>query len=434
MRINSLLLVAVVGCHSSTSEQAPDAPAAGSDAAVDATVDAAPSAVPAVAICAPTSDPNTPALAFAPLPNPLPTDAAGFHYASYACAAPCSSTDPLQCTHPAAEAGAAWTYTRPDASTHTKLALELVVDGMGAMIVFTPDGDKTLVLHAGSGGTNTDATPIARYFEATTSAKTAFVIWMTGSSDVFPAGDGWWTRKDANAVDVPTQAKRPSAVIGWIAQHLAAGQPYGTVGCSLGTMATLSPVLWGTLQPSPIYQMSMGGSTFYDVNATCGRPYAPYPTGHCDVDGATCSSTIACAGPATNMCRYPTDTTTTNFAALINYVHGLGPDDSPCFSNNQTMSGPPSTVLAASSFDETVTSWALDHRVDFVTDEGGTPPGAVDEVVMEGSALIVHALVGAAGTPTSWTDYDGRYHCDSFTSVAAWNQPTLDAIQTGMGL
>jgi hypothetical protein len=317
-----------------------------------------------------------------------------------------------------------------------KKAIEIVTDGIGATLIFTPDGGDTIVFHSGSGGTNAGtAVNLSAYFDANTHAKTAHVVWQHGTDALFGnLGGGWWTRKDAAAVDAHVQSHRPGSVIAWIHDNLGGSNKFGTVGCSMGTMATLSPVLWGPLDAKLDYQMVMGGSAFWDVNATCGRTPA-YTIGHCDVSAARCGSDSDCSG-GTDHCRFPTDPVTGEFSVVINYLYQTAGDPTQACFPLPDPTAQPNPAFDRSSFNRVAHHFGLGHRVHFVTDEDGPlslPPGtkAADQHVMEGNTLYALEAITLATSSTLaplWTDFDQHYHCDSFgkdPSLTAWTVSTI---------
>ena len=403
--------------------------------------------LPAVTICAPSSTTGT--------------AGAGSSFA-YACT-PCAG-DFTTCSY--AAPGQYPTYTRPsDATTRTLKAVDYVVDSMAGTLVYSDDGTShTVLLHAGEGGVGfSKSAQISHYLLPTTQANVVHVVWMPGATNVFgSAPAGWWTRKSATPVDVPTQVARPAAVIRWAHDHLVfPGKSFGTVGCSLGTMATLGSVLWKNLDGLVSYQWVGGGSAFWDVNASCGRSAVPYPAGgHCDSDGRACTNHCDCSQgcPATgggydvsqagghewDWCRMPTDTTTTNFPALVNYLSGPAAGGGPtCLTTTEppTSLGSPLASLDVSSFrTNPPASWELGHVVDFAVEEDGDATSRpVDQGVLEGATGFVFEAIqkanAAAGKPApAWNDYQPNNHCDYFEGDPSFTDVTAKLVATRMGL
>jgi hypothetical protein len=337
------------------------------------------------------------------------------HYFVYSCTTPCNG-DWTTCM-----VDGVTSQGSPAMSLRGNLPIKLlafVVDDMAGHIEFTSDGDNVVITHAGVGGT-TLLNGFDTYLQQHSTLKTVTLGWEEGSHDAFGGGNGWFTRKSAQPSTVRDQAVRPAAVIQWVKDHFAAGKKLGTVGQSMGTVATLGAHVWYGLEPIIDYQMLLGGPGLWDINAGCGRVHTS--EGYCDVDVSPCTGNPLssygnddpyCGDPATfNSCRVPTimapQGTGSEFNNIINYV-GATTACAPSMTDNRDPS------LDVSSF-MTLTDWAFHGKIDLVADEGGSQPPNADQGMGEGHMMrLYRALTG----PKSWTDNQGHHHGDSFNNAS----------------
>jgi len=344
------------------------------------------------------------------------TRQAGADWVSYACVTPCN--DWTQCHVDAYTDSGMPAISQRDNSREQLLAF--VVDGMAGHFVYTTDGGDVVVTHAGVGGTTLLNGAFDHALQMHSTIKTVSLGWMPGTDQAFGgAAGGWFTRKDGNPSSVRAQAARPAAALQWVKDHFAQGKKLGTVGESMGTVATLGAHVWHGLEPILDYQMLIGGPGLWDINAGCGRIHIS--AGHCDADASPCTGNPnssygdddpACGSGGTNECRVPTIMAPlaggqSNFDLLINYV-GATTACAPTPTDDRD-----ATLDDSSLF--TLTDWSFHGRIDIVTDEGGTQPPNADQGMGEGHMLYLYnALTG----PKSWTDHDGYHHGDSWTKVA----------------
>ena len=295
------------------------------------------------------------------------------YWVRYECKETCSQWQ--QCQAPAYlnDNGELITHGRkPDIP---KKALAFVVGGMGGQLVFSEDGDKTVVIHAGSGGTRFYV-DVARVLEERSSARTAMVRWEKGviGSAVQPpfAGPvhwGWYSRTAAEGTTVRALNSRPASIIAWVHEHLAGDAEFGTWGCSMGTNATFGPVLWHGLDPIIDYQLFVGGPNMWDLNAQCGR--RRYTEGYCDLDGTTsCKNDGDCAllGAGAH-CRMPRPYREIDkvFDGFANHVHAT----TACqiAQADETTQPYPAFDQSSMAYIESA-DWEIDHRVDFLVNLG----------------------------------------------------------------
>jgi hypothetical protein len=311
--------------------------------------------------------------------------------------------------------------------------LAFVVDGMGGHLVFTPDGEDTVVTHAGDGGTSV-YNPFDIDLQTDSTIKTVSLGWEAGTPRIL-SGGGWFTRKDATPTTVRALAARPAAVIQWVHDNFAAGHKLGTVGSSMGTAATFGAHVWYGLDSILDYQQLIGGPGFWDVNAGCGRVHIT--AGHCDTDASACTGTDAsnfgnddptCGTDATNNCRVPTmmapkGTSGSAYNDAINYV-GVTTSCAPMTPDSRDPS------LDASSLAMTVADWSFHGMVDLVTNEGGTQPPNADQGMGEGHMLYIYTQIQSA---KGWTDNQGYHHGDSWDIVPALMLNGANLVKAGLG-
>jgi len=414
-RLIPILFVACGNDTAATPDSSnPDGPTA-SDAAPDA----------------PASD--LPRLAFCQVPDPKNL-AASFVAAtagdavSYTCATPCA--DWMQCVVGVQDAQGAPILSARGAMPMQALAF--IVDGMAGHFVFTPDGDDVVVTHAGSGGTST-FNPFDRNLQAGSTMKTVSLGWADGSSGGF-ARTGWFTRKDATGTTVRALTARPAAAIQWIKDNFAAGKKLGTVGSSMGTVATLGAHVWHGLEPILDYQLLIGGPGMWDVNAGCGRVHIS--AGFCDVDATPCAGNPfssygnndpTCGAVLTNNCRVPTIMAPLSgggsaYDNIINYV-GATTACAPTQADSRDPTLDDSSMM-------NVASWSFHGRIDFVAQEGGAQPPDADQGMGEGHMLYIYNAIQSS---KGWTDDEGAHHGDAWDKVPALMKAAAMLVIAGMG-
>jgi hypothetical protein len=356
---------------------------------------------------------------------------------TYQCKSSCTAATLAACSYTFLDAtGNPLTYTRPGPGqpSQSMLAVDFEVDSMAGSIVYSPDGDatKTVALHGGVGGTDFSGTLSNRLLNET-SAVVAWVSWLNGAPGVFYSGKaGWFTRKDANGVTIKTQSKRPATILRWLHDNLAAGNPIGTAGCSMGTVATLSPGVWWQSKTYFKYQQLVGGPANWNVNASCGKG-TPVAQGACDANPRTpCDDTHPCPG-TNNQCNRLGDPMAHEFYDLMNYLAAFAGGTSPACQGTGTAIVP---AFNGSSFDPTlnVGDFALGHPVDFLTDEQTNQPcgPALDDHCMGlGSEEYVFNAIynGISPLPLQWSDDQGGDHCQSWADGRG-----LSWLKAAMGL
>ena len=237
-------------------------------------------------------------------------DANGDHWVRYRCKEACSDWTRCQ--------AAAYTGGGSALTGAPKQALAFVVDGMAGHLAYTTQrgGDQTVLLHTGTGGTNY-MQRLAGQIEGASNAKVVMVRWESGY-----AGWGWFTRTSAPAARVPNLTRRVASAIAWIHENLAGPAGFGTVGCSMGTQATLGAVYWHGVDEVVDYQLMVGGPGLWDINAGCGR--RTYATGFCDLDATrACTSHADCGSLSPrSRCKVPgTIPLTWLYEQVVNHVH-----------------------------------------------------------------------------------------------------------------
>lgn len=333
------------------------------------------------------------------------------------------------------------TYKRPNSNqVRAMQSVEFVVDQMAGSIVYSPDGDpaKTVVFHGGVGGTAYTGTPLSTYLLNNTNAKVVWISWLEGADGVFGTGHaGWFSRKNTAGVTIKTQSRRPATVIRWLHDNVAGGNPIGTAGCSMGTVATLSPDVWWQSDSYFRYQQFIGGPANWDVNASCGKS-GPIANGRCDTAPLhTCNSSSPCSG-SDDTCNRPSDLMADEFYKLMDYLANIPVTDQfACHGGDPT----PYTLYNDSSFNPLLNpgAFALTHPVDFLTDEMTTSETGLscpanfheDHCMGLGSEEnIFHEIfAGSPGITMHWNDNPTGEHCQSWVDGTG-----LSGLLAGMGL
>ena len=319
-------------------------------------------------------------------------DANGDYWVRYRCKEACSDWTRCQ--------AAAYTGGGSALTGAPKQALAFVVDGMAGHLAYTTQrgGAQTVLLHTGTGGTNY-MRRLAGQIEGTSNAKVVMVRWESGY-----AGWGWFTRTSAPAARVPNLTRRVASAIAWIHENLAGPAGFGTVGCSMGTQATLGAVYWHGVDEVVDYQLMVGGPGLWDINAGCGR--RTYATGFCDLDATrACTSHTDCGSLSPrSRCKTPgTIPLTWLYEQVVNHVHATQACD--------IRQPAPSTIAAfdESSFEFTAGDWDFDHPIDFQMDVWG-PDG--DERWAMGHAMrVFDSIESAAGHAKRWHATQDSGHC-----------------------
>jgi hypothetical protein len=321
--------------------------------------------------------------------------------------------------------------------TSPKQALAFVVDGMAGHLALSNDGDKTVFIHTGVGGTRYYMKP-ADTLEKMSSAKTVMIRWEKGYTSPIvqapftkPITWGWYSRTSAEPTNIKDLNERVASIIAWSHDNLSDSAMFGTLGCSMGTNATFGPVLWHGLDPIIDYQVFVGGPNMWDLNAQCGR--RSYEKGYCDLDGTThCTTDNECqsSGEAGH-CVKPERYTTIDllFNQLPNHIHATNVCDIRA-SNSTTEPYPPfdeSSMGFASGAD-----WTIDHKMDFLVNLGAKQGKTYqvlggDEYWGLGHFPYVFNKIEPAENK-SWQSISASHHCDAMYKEA------LDSIKDGMTL
>ena len=353
-------------------------------------------------ICA-TPDPRQPSSAFHIARSA--SDADGDYWVAYRCNVPCADWRDCQV---------------PLAGDDAKQAVAFVVDGMGGRLAFSTrqEGDKTVLLHTGVGGTYY-MTSLARQIEDASSAKVVMVRWERGFS-----GWGWFTRTAAPATRVPNVTRRVASVIAWTHENLAGSAAFGTVGCSMGTQATLGAVYYHDVDAVVDYQLMVGGPGLWDINSGCAR--RTYPTGYCDVDATrACGGDADCAdlSPRSRCSKPGPIPLAWLYEQVVNHVHATQACDVA------TADGAATTIPAfdESSFAFVEGDWDFDHPIDFQMDLWGRDGD--HRWAMADAMRVFNSIASAAGHPKRWYTTPDSNHC-----AAIGNGRALELLTAGMGL
>jgi hypothetical protein len=319
-------------------------------------------------------DLNNPGSAFVVETHGSPTDFQNY-WAKYTCVQPCANWQ--NCAVAVTDQSGAPVST--SRGTPRKL-LAFIVDGMGGFLKYSSDGNRTLAFQGGAGGTSYNYDAVVDALERQTHARTVQIEWAPGF--VW----GWFTRTSPEPRTVVDQVARPAAVLKWIHDELAAGNTFGTVANSMGTVATLGPVLWYGMDRLIDYQALIGGPAMWDVNASCaGSEHAsglsPYVTGYCDGDAtAQCQTSSQCSSSGPSACQTPAPLPTTavgvNARALWESLFNHLSSSNGC-SVSETQLPDPRFDLSAMRF--TVRDWTVHHPIDFLVNLNGAETAGGDE-------------------------------------------------------
>ena len=303
--------------------------------------------------------------------------------------------------------------------SEAKQSVAFVVDGMGGHLAYTTrqGGDQTVLLHTGTGGTGY-MTSLSRQIENASNAKVVMVRWQSGFSNW-----GWFTRTSAPATRVPNVTRRIASLIAWIHENLAGSAGFGTVGCSMGTQATLGAVYYHSSVDSVVdYQLMVGGPGLWDINSGCGR--RTYATGYCDLDATvSCSADADCASLSTrSRCSKPGPIPLAwLYEQVVNHVHATR----AC-----NVSGSATGTIAAfdeSGFAFVAGDWDFDHPIDFQMDLWGSDGDHA--WAMADAMRVFNSITSAAGHPKRWNTTADSNHC-----AAIGNGRALQLLVDGMGL
>ena len=334
-------------------------------------------------------------------------DANGDYWVAYSCKTNCA--DWQQCRM-AANAGGGG----------AKEGLAFVVDGMGGRFSFTTEqtGAKTLLLHTGTGGTSFMHS-LSRQIENASDAKVVMVRWESGFSNW-----GWFTRTSAPATRVPNVTRRIASVIAWVHENLAGAGDFGTVGCSMGTQATLGAVYWHGVDSLVDYQLMVGGPGLWDINAGCGR--RQYTSGYCDLDASqACSAHADCSSlSARSRCVVPGPIPFASlYESVVNHVHATQACDVSAADSTTPIHAP----FDESGFGFTTGDWDFDHPIDFQMDLWGSDG---DHRWAMGDAMrVFNSITSANGHPKRWNTTADSNHC-----AAIGDGTALRLVVEGMGL
>jgi len=389
--------------------------------------------LPGVTICA-VPDPKVPSSAFELFHSETKEDSG--YWVNYQCKKTCS--DWQQCLVPAYSGDGGRLLVNGRNRGLAKQALAFVIDGMGGHLALSHDGEKTVFIHTGAGGTHYYDKP-AETLEQKSFAHTVMVRWEKGYTSPIvqppftqPITWGWYSRTSVEATDIKQLNKRVASIIRWSHDNLSDAKMFGTLGCSMGTNATFGPVLWHGLDPIIDYQTFVGGPNMWDLNAQCKR--RQYSAGFCDVDGVTrCTENRQCSnlGEASK-CIMPGPYTKIDllFNQLPNHIHVTDACDIRA-SDDSTLPYPPfdeSSMGFAAGAD-----WEIDHHMDFLVNLGAAqgnsfPEGlGGDEYWGLGHFPYIYNKIEPAENK-HWRSYPNSHHCGAMFNEA------LDVIKEGMGL
>jgi hypothetical protein len=282
--------------------------------------------------------------------------------------------------------------------------LTFEVDGVSGLLRFSMGArDKTVLFHRGRKGTDWPNRWLVR--KVLEAGGTPVEVRWIGTHPF-----GWLTRPDGEPSTLPHVVARPAAVIEWVYENIALGQPIGTVGCSVGSIATYYARYFHPIDDVLRYQLVGGGPPIHTVNAGCGSLVKDPPgrCGHdpligCTTDGDCWEELSSCSGFLWNRGG--------GMARLIDHVHAT----SDCTAGRFHPSFADSDHRGGDVHNE--------HPIDFMMNTNFPRAGDDDMGVAAHAALIYAELTG----PKSWSHWHGR-HCAWLGSELAWEK-----LRAGMG-
>ena len=328
--------------------------------------------LPAIEFCE-TPDPEVPVSAFNIFRSPI--SESGDYWVRYECKSTCADWRACGVAAYSDDNGELLMNGRDP--EQPKQAVAYVVDGMGGHLAFSADGDKTVIVHSGAGGTRYYF-DVMHELEQQTTARTVMVRWEKGvveseahAAFPYPIAWGWFSRTSEPGTNLVELNKRVASVITWSHDNISNNEIFATAGCSMGTNATFGPVLWHGLDPIIDYQVLVGGPNMWDLNAQCGL--RTYDSGFCDMDGVTtCSTDSDCSTVDENsQCvwseMYPTIPVA--FKSMPDHVHATN----TC----RVEPAAPGEVEPYAPFDESSmgysaqSNWQITHPIDLIVNIGG---------------------------------------------------------------
>lgn len=305
---------------------------------------------------------------------------AGRGWTNYSCKAACSEQTTAKCGYQSRET---------DSLGRPLLSLAFVVNGAAGEFRFNLPVNQNytagLLTHGGSGGTiypdfNKEMKNLRKSLEQEGLLVVA-VKWHGGT----PVSliQGWFAHRQADEQSsLALKSQRPAAVMRWVHDNLLPNNSrFGTMGCSAGSIATLSAVYWQGLDDIVDYQLLGSGPPIaWDMNAVCGGQASAPPPGVCELDPLKdCSSDNQCAS---GRCALPATPTTLQARMLNRYgksvIDYLNSKQLVC------LKGKTDEVFNQSSFRFAGGDWQYDHPVDFII-------GAKSENYQSTSAIFATA-------------------------------------------
>ena len=375
-------------------------------------------------------DPGNPSSAFE-ITKSKP-DEHGDYWMTYRCGETCADWTKCQVPSYSSRGEALMEGSAP------KQALAFVVDSMGGHLSFTTRhrGKKTVLLHAGIGGTRYTGKRSAEGIERESDAGTVMLRWDAGYKDsaASPLAEwGWFTRTSPEATRVRRLNGRVASAISWVHENLAGSDSFGTVGCSMGAQATFSAVYWHGIDEVVDYQLFIGGPPLWDINAGCAR--RTYSKGYCDLDAArSCGNHSDCAGLGDGgRCVVPaTIPLAPLYESMVNHVHAT----SSCKIRRASAGTGPYEPFDESSIGFTKGDWDFDHPVDFHValhrpqDLEKGRIGSDEDWGLGHIMRVFNEMKSKAGHRKRWITKRNVDHCEVFHDGGA----TVETVMSGMGL
>ena len=353
-------------------------------------------------------------------------DANGDYWVRYRCREVCA--DWRECVAPAIQRSTGKPVHHFRQPALPKASVAFVVDGMGGHLAFSADGfeaDPLMFIQHGGGGSYYP-TDTADFLEHKAHVRTAMADWEDGFVFDIPWPPGWegWgylTRTVPPPADIPAMTRRVAVLLAWAHEHLAGGEPFGTMSCSMGTNAIFGAVAWHGLDAAIDYQLVAGGPFFWDINRACG--VGAYDHGYCSLDGATrCVENADCPGAdadANSFCRRPATIEQGEewlYESVINHVYAT--QACQIVAARASPEAPRNAAFDGGSFGfRPGAQWQIDHLTDFVVDVGGFPiEGELeggDEAALLGHFMQIYNRIEPPEN-RRWHAFGDSHHCRAF--------------------
>lgn len=329
-----------------------------------------------------------------------------------ACAEPCAGTW-QSCSAP--DAG-------QDALGRPLRHVAFTVDGVAGMVRWNePWPGQTsravVLLHGGGDGGDFEDGHTAMWSKLQADGLTVAAIkWYTGVADPYTGRAlGWLARNGPEPHSHLRSTGRVAEVMRQLDRGLVPPEaPFGVIGTSNGSLATVGAVAWHGLDPIVDWHFISSGNIPWDLGARCATRANVWPeTGFCEHDPEiTCRDDAAC-GKARSRCAWPHMDDGEAKQADYREASGSATTAGASPMGKDCQEGRVTPAQLASSFVGTTVDLSWDHPADFIVAEGGPARGQRDDTT-DGFTWQMAQLYRHVETThplgKRWVDLDGLYH------------------------